>query len=495
MKNTTLDLWELIQSLTQAEKRYCTLYFSAFSQKGDKYLFLFKVLSRMNTFEDRVLEKKVKAHFSSRQQLASGRHYLYHQMLRALHNFHAERDPMIRIRERIGLAEILLRRGLRTQANKQLELAKKEAEEYEALESLAEILHLQTVDLINQADLNKLAKYSQPQLIAEKELNAGLKEGIQMKELIFRFLPKIRNAKEVDRESVEGIDNWYEQIQQQKFYRLKITSLTIGGILFQTMGQGDKAHTWRKELFELFLQRPAMISRWIGVFGAAGYQFVMKQITLGKRKAAAAALTEMKLQYESLGQSSDHLNLRLLQLRILNLELIFQLIYLDRLALREVPLPPPISLSFRGIPGVLEINITGLVCCLLILRNQDREALSILNGTINQTPVGYREDIIIVLRTYRALIHLGRENEEFVFYEIQNLIRKARKVESMKVWLLPLLRLIQQLVVRQHPIAQIQTHLESAFTTSEAHIGNWLGDRLNARLLQWLMGKYEERKS
>ncbi len=122
----TEDVFNLIKSLTKAEKRAFRLYAGRI-QDGDnlKYIKLFDILEKMkNLDESQIKQKMGKIDYT---QYSNLKRHLHKQILNSLKLLHKEKRPNLFIREQIDFAYVLYGKGLYMQTLKVLEKAKKAA--------------------------------------------------------------------------------------------------------------------------------------------------------------------------------------------------------------------------------------------------------------------------------------------------------------------------------------------------------------------------------
>ncbi len=121
------ELYHLIQSMSQAEKRYFKLYSQKY-KKGNKSntILLFELLDKQKDFDLLILKRKLEKIGVS----PSLRNYLYNQILQCLSDFFSKNETEFEIRQMLIQAQILTTKMLYDQAKKILLKAKKIAYEY-----------------------------------------------------------------------------------------------------------------------------------------------------------------------------------------------------------------------------------------------------------------------------------------------------------------------------------------------------------------------------
>ncbi|MFY0627668.1 MAG: hypothetical protein JXR07_15330 [Reichenbachiella sp.] len=127
--SNTQPLYALVQSLTKSEKRSFKLYASRINDANDaKFIQLFDVLDKMTTYDEEVLNKKMKG--MERAQLANLKSHLYKQVLLILRMNHMKNDVDIQLRENLDYVRLLYKKGLYEQSLKQLNKVKITANNY-----------------------------------------------------------------------------------------------------------------------------------------------------------------------------------------------------------------------------------------------------------------------------------------------------------------------------------------------------------------------------
>lgn len=136
-KKSSDKVFQLIKSLSKAEKRYFKVYTS--KQAGDKnnHQVLFDAIDRQDDYDERVLKKNLKHPMVKSLPIAKSR--LYDVMLRALDAYHANSSIDAQLKRTLHCTEILYKKGLYDQSLKLLKKAKKQAYKYDRHTSLLEI--------------------------------------------------------------------------------------------------------------------------------------------------------------------------------------------------------------------------------------------------------------------------------------------------------------------------------------------------------------------
>jgi len=137
------ELFKLIKSLSKSEKRYFKLYAELFTSRNKNvYVILFDQIEKQKEYN----EPKVLRAFrlkGIKVDLPSLKLYLYDLILKCLRSYKTELSVNEKINELISSANILISKGLYTQAKKYLKKAKTLAEENEAYTLLVDITSIE----------------------------------------------------------------------------------------------------------------------------------------------------------------------------------------------------------------------------------------------------------------------------------------------------------------------------------------------------------------
>ena len=122
-------LFQLIKSLTKSEKRSFKLYVSRINDSNEaKFIQLFDVMDKMESYDEEVVQKKMKD--MAKSQLANLKSHLYKQVLLVLRINHLKNDVDLQLRENLDYVRLLYKKGLYEQSLKQLNKIKVTANNY-----------------------------------------------------------------------------------------------------------------------------------------------------------------------------------------------------------------------------------------------------------------------------------------------------------------------------------------------------------------------------
>lgn len=156
------DLHTLIKSMSKTEKGYFKKYATRFVKgSANTYFILFDLIDQQETYdEEKVLEniqdKKIKKSYSYYKN------YLYNIILKILKESNRNKSLKARLFDKIEAAELLFKRGLKSQAHKIIKKVKKSATENHFTLILLYAHQLEEQIIKDEADLVKIRNHTLP---------------------------------------------------------------------------------------------------------------------------------------------------------------------------------------------------------------------------------------------------------------------------------------------------------------------------------------------
>ncbi|GAB3424676.1 hypothetical protein [Niabella aquatica] len=148
-------LFQLIRSLEKAEKRHFKLYITRSSGNEDlKIIKLFDVLDKMDAYDEKVLQKKLKD--VTKPQLANLKSHLYKELLASLRLLKSNDSLDLQLNELFDSAHILYKKGLFFQSLRAIDKAKEVAKLNQKFFFLPLLLSLEKrIEALNVTDTFK----------------------------------------------------------------------------------------------------------------------------------------------------------------------------------------------------------------------------------------------------------------------------------------------------------------------------------------------------
>ncbi len=165
-KTASNHLFQLIKSMTTAEKRYFKIYFSKGNEQSDlKFIKLFQYIDAQDQYDESKILKKDKN--LKPLQLSNLKAHLYDQILISLASYNSDNDVEIQIREQLNYTNILYNKSLYEQCWRSLQNGKQLAEKHDKILLMYELVEFEKKLLIKYMmfDIQKDAS----EIIAESE--------------------------------------------------------------------------------------------------------------------------------------------------------------------------------------------------------------------------------------------------------------------------------------------------------------------------------------
>lgn len=274
----TDSLFQLIQSLTKAEKRNFKLYAKRNNSSDSlKFIDLFDIVSKQKKVDDVSILKALKG--INKAHYANLKRHLYSQIIISLRLIHKTKRANIQVREYIDYAYILYGKGLYLQAIKLLGIARREAQKHHLYYAHLTIVEFEKV--IETRHITRSGEKRAQELITEaKAVNKTISATVYLSnlrvELHGHYLKNGHNKK---------VEN--QALLKERFYK-KLSTVdenTLGTIeriyLYQAYVwyyyiQLDfgSCFIWATKWVQLFSEQPEMIKKDVDLF-MRGYHYIL----------------------------------------------------------------------------------------------------------------------------------------------------------------------------------------------------------------------------
>jgi len=167
----SLELFELIKSLTKSEKRYFRIKASA--QKGSKnYMKLFDVIDSLSTYDEELIRKKYRKE-KFVKNFTFNKNYLSGLIFKSLNSYSNKNSIDAKLSSIMGSCKILFEKALMSRYFKTVQTGKEIAEKYEMFTYLLNFLELER-QLTKKEDIpkkNMIELYDREVEVIKKMLN------------------------------------------------------------------------------------------------------------------------------------------------------------------------------------------------------------------------------------------------------------------------------------------------------------------------------------
>jgi tetratricopeptide (TPR) repeat protein len=202
MKTPSSRLYDLVKSLTSAERRYFKLYINSKDATSSKYERLFDAIAASDGFDE---EKLVQAVYgkepSETRKYSELKSYLYDLVIRSLQSFDEKTSVDYRLKNQLLGVRALFKRSHFEDCKTILAKVKKTATEYEDFKTLVEVLDWEKKIAYTQNDFTFLGQEMQRIMSEEQRCLDKLSNISAYRSIFFEILVKIR--KDVSRSQAQ----------------------------------------------------------------------------------------------------------------------------------------------------------------------------------------------------------------------------------------------------------------------------------------------------
>lgn len=432
----SIELFQLIKSLSRSEKRYFKLLSTL--QSGTKnYMKLFDAIDLQGHYD----ELDIKVQFADENfvnHLPAQKNNLYGLILKSLRSFYADKSVAAILQEQIRNVELLMDKALYKECGKIIRKAKAIAYAYEKYYFLIDLIDLEK-SLVEEEylrgdfakDLTKLVK-------EENECLKKLKNIAEYQILyskinyVFRTGGYIRTAEE--KEIIDKITN-HKLIKNEKL-ALSIKAATacyyVRGLCAYTERELDTAHLNFKRVVQIMEDNPKIRCDLPSRYVKALNNLMFSYMDYEDWDNALKIITKLKSLATQKGFESIGIQLKLFTFSN-NAEL---LISLTRGNFHKA-ITSVVPSVLRGIEKYdLKINDEEIM---LFYYNISRvyfgardykNALKYINLVLNNSEKGLRKDVYTFARLINLIIHYQLENYNLLDYTIKSAKRFVTKTEN-----------------------------------------------------------------
>lgn len=509
---TSTDLFELIKSLQQSEKRYFKI-FSSNHVKGGKnnYVRLFEAIDKQKVYNEAAILKQFKQEKFAKQ-FSVTKNYLYNFILKSLRSYYAGKNIDAKISETLESVQILYTKGLAKKALKMLRKIKQIAWDYEKHESLLSILKLEKSILQRYANPTAFRKF---QLLYAKEIKEILKilanncefEAILGKVYdLYTDYMVARSKEELAKYQTLLEHKLLTDINNALSFDAKIAYNNIYGLFYAVQEDYEQAAEYDAQQLQLFEEYPKIKEDRLHHYLIAATNLLSSYLSLHKKEAFKALLKSMRQTEEekNLKAQIGRAEKALVFESTYELELLFYLVnYQFQQGLALIPEVEKGLKKFKqDIKFEYLVSIQFSISKLYFYTNQLDEALDWISAIEFAENPSTADDILCFARLMKLLIYydLGDSYYNLLSYELKStrrfLQKKQRlyKIENIVLRYLTKLVNISSLDVEKQLWKQFQAEItllshqkfeQSVFTYLD--LSSWLSSKIEKRPMQEFM--------
>lgn len=266
MPKTPSDkLFQLVKSLSSAEKRYFRVFTNSLSSSSSKYMTLFEAIEAQEHFDDEALRKAVYGDepIASRK-FSELKSYLYQLLVKCLVSYDEQSSIDYKLKSLLLGVRSLFRRSFFEDCKELLAKARKLAEAYEHFPSLIEIAEWEKRIAYAQTDIAGLDRILNRLIQEEQSWAEQLADLIAYRNLFFQFLLSVRKDISRSPAQIEQLRTLMQHPlmaspQQATSWQAQVMRLRIESIYYYSLTDWKAFYEASKRLVELLESNPRML--------------------------------------------------------------------------------------------------------------------------------------------------------------------------------------------------------------------------------------------
>ena len=444
----TDDLFQLIKSLDQSEKRYFKI-FATMHIKGseeNKYIMLFDAIDKQSEYDEDEIRKKFKNE-KFLNQLHVAKNYLYNNILKSLRLFHSERSKLNELMDILRDVQILYEKSLYKQCRKLLDKAKKIAYTYEKHSHILAVLDWEktlarTSAYANTEEKDLLGFYDEINETMEKLRNINEYWKLTMNSFLLRKKQgeirdkaELKKFNEIIKHPLLQSENKATSFQSKTFY------FNIKGLYYFTNKDYKNLLNHCKKLVDLLEANPLLMKE--DNYIASLYNLLLVQIELRQYDDALNTIKKLR-DFKS--------NSTAMQTRIFVTSYDTEInLYLRTGEFEKgIPLIKEIEEGLKKFGEKLNKESEALfsfnIAYLYFGLGEYNNSLNWINKIINDKELTVREDIQCFARILNLLVHYELGNYDLIEYIMKSTRRYLSNKNKLNKFELITLNYIRKLI-------------------------------------------------
>ena len=444
----TDDLFQLIKSLDQSEKRYFKI-FATMHIKGseeNKYIMLFDAIDKQSEYDEAEIRKKFKNE-KFLNQLHVAKNYLYNNILKSLRLFHSERSKLNELMDILRDVQILYEKSLYKQCRKLLDKAKKIAYTYEKHSHILAVLDWEktlarTSAYANTEEKDLLGFYDEINETMEKLRNINEYWKLTMNSFLLRKKQgeirdkaELKKFNEIIKHPLLQTENKATSFQSKTFY------FNIKGLYYFTNKDYKNLLNHCKKLVDLLEANPLLMKE--DNYIASLYNLLLVQIELRQYDDALNTIKKLR-DFKS--------NSTAMQTRIFVTSYDTEInLYLRTGEFEKgIPLIKEIEEGLKKFGEKLnkesEVLFSFNIAYLYFGLGEYNNSLTWINKIINDKELTVREDIQCFARILNLLVHYELGNYDLIEYIMKSTRRYLSNKNKLNKFELITLNYIRKLI-------------------------------------------------
>ncbi len=301
-KTPSQKLFQIIHSMTPAEKRYFNLNHAKSQGDEAKYLKLFEVIDRMEMLDEAALQKAI---YGTKKvegkKFSELKNYCYQLILNTLQKYDSDSSIEYKLKNHLLYIKSLYKRAFYDDCQLVIEKTFKIAEQYEQFETILELLRWKKqiayakgdIDFFD-SELDRIAKEEGEYL--EKVQNIHFYKNTFYK--IYTIIRKYRLLENAEmRDFIQQITNseMFSDLNKAKSFTAKVIYLRTASLQSYATQQNERFYEYGKILINLMLSKPELLREDVAEYISANSNFVVACMLTERIEETLQALENFKL--------------------------------------------------------------------------------------------------------------------------------------------------------------------------------------------------------
>lgn len=434
-KSSTDHLFQLIKSLTPAEKRYFKVFVSKGKDQSDaKFIRLFNLIDKYEDYDESKILESEKTFKAS--QISNLKAHLYKQILQSLENYNPDNDIEIKIRDLLNYTNLLYNKSLFEQCWKMLEKARQMAESNDKILLLFEVVEFEKKLLTKsiRTDISErvLKLINESEKLLRNIKNTRTFQNLSIKLYTFYLqIGFIRNSDDFDRASRFLYSSLPAFNEDNLSFNEKMFLYHSFTIYYFFIQDSERGYEYAKKWLQLFEEQPEKIIPKIEFYIKAFNNLLTAQFKLFRYKE----FEDYSKKFEDIAEMPGlnlNFNLKRQIFKYSSIHKINKYFILGRFT-EGTKIVPDIAKGLEKYENKLDTHSLTIFhykfACMYFGDEDYQQAIYWLNKIINAKDVNIRSDIHGFARILNLISHWELGNMDIVDYYIRStyryLIKKA----------------------------------------------------------------------
>lgn len=419
------ELFVLVKSLSQAEKRYFRVLSNREGGEGS-YLKLFNELAKQSEYDEAKIRAKLKGE-PMLNQLHVTKNYLRQLILKSLRSFHSNESKNAEVKDILRNVEILYNKELHQHCNVELKRAERIAETFELDLSMIEIQNWKRKvrQRLNPHDYDGFLE-----ILAKQ--NLALERATNLNDYTNLILEVSHNVvKQTDQKVANEL--LLEDISNAKSLEARVMHVNANYFRMTVENRGEEGEKMLIDLIKFMEEWPDRIKESPGLYLTTVNNFITYYVFTKRPLKALELIDRSKLMFEKWTLRSENRTILKQVLRTYNIELE---VYRDAELITERASAIDDVEAFvikhaQKMPKEYLVSFWFQLGYIQFMRKEFRSAVRWINQIIQFKDRTVRPDIQIHARILNLMIHLDLKNIMALGYFVASARRFIRRMRPL----------------------------------------------------------------